>query len=243
VYDPGEHDVGDDPDGFSGAVFDGRYVYFVPCHNGTAYTAEVLRYDTTASFLTSDSWAAYDPRSKGVGHSANGFAGAVYDGRYVYFIPHSDNAATEEDVLRYDTLGNFAEVSSWAAFDPVSSGVAGAADGHHGGTFDGRYMYFSPANYHQDTHGAVLRYDTLVDCNHNGIQDDCDLNCGSADGRCDVAGCGLSVDENDNGVPDECEPPIPTISQWGLAVMMLLLLVGGTIVITRRRIWGASLCS
>ncbi len=35
------------PDAYVGAVFDGRFVYFVPNHNGTAQHDEVLRYDTT----------------------------------------------------------------------------------------------------------------------------------------------------------------------------------------------------
>ena len=35
-----------DPDGYRGAVFDGRYVYFVPDNNGGSDHGEVLRYDT-----------------------------------------------------------------------------------------------------------------------------------------------------------------------------------------------------
>ncbi len=41
------------------------------------------------------------------------------------------------------------------------------------------------------------------DCNHNGIQDACDLDC--AAGGC-LFGCGQSDDCQGNGVPDECEP-------------------------------------
>ncbi|HKQ48848.1 MAG TPA: LamG domain-containing protein [Phycisphaerae bacterium] len=46
-----------------------------------------------------------------------------------------------------------------------------------------------------------------VDCNTNGIEDACDIDCGTPGGACDVAGCGLSEDCNTNGVPDECDPP------------------------------------
>jgi hypothetical protein len=102
-------------------------------------------------------------------------------------------------------------------------------EGLYTGVFDGRYVYFAPySEIH--AHGALLRYDTLVDCNHNGIHDDCDLACGPTGGRCDVPNCGLSTDENDNGVPDECEPPIPAVSEWGLIVMTLLVIATGTIV-------------
>ncbi|MCH8992936.1 MAG: hypothetical protein IIA44_14455, partial [Acidobacteria bacterium] len=43
------------------------------------------------------------------------------------------------------------------------------------------------------------------DCDDNGIPDQCELDCGEADGPCDIEGCGLSDDCNGNGVPDECE--------------------------------------
>jgi hypothetical protein len=44
-----------------------------------------------------------------------------------------------------------------------------------------------------------------ADCNTNGIEDACDLDCGTTGGPCDVPGCGLSVDCNSNAVPDECD--------------------------------------
>lgn len=43
------------------------------------------------------------------------------------------------------------------------------------------------------------------DCNDNGIRDQCDLNCSSSCGGCNVSGCGESEDCNSNGVPDECD--------------------------------------
>ena len=43
----------------------------------------------------------------------------------------------------------------------------------------------------------------LIDCNRNGIADQCDVDC-NADG-CEPP-CGGSIDCNDNVVPDECEP-------------------------------------
>ena len=44
-----------------------------------------------------------------------------------------------------------------------------------------------------------------ADCNGNGIEDACDLDCGPSGGPCDVPGCGESEDCNVNGVPDECD--------------------------------------
>lgn len=46
TFDAGDNGVGTDPDGYAGAVFDGRYIYFGPQFNGTAHYGEVLRYDT-----------------------------------------------------------------------------------------------------------------------------------------------------------------------------------------------------
>lgn len=44
------------------------------------------------------------------------------------------------------------------------------------------------------------------DCNDNGIPDECDLDCGSTGGNCDLPACGLAPDIDVNGVPDGCDP-------------------------------------
>ncbi|GAG43753.1 unnamed protein product, partial [marine sediment metagenome] len=102
AYDPGEHGVGTDPDGFATVVFDGRYVYFGPGF-GASGGREVLRYDTTAGFFTPSSWVTFDPQSQGLGTWPTSFAGIVFDGRYIYFMPHTDLDISTEVVLRYDT--------------------------------------------------------------------------------------------------------------------------------------------
>jgi len=52
---------------------------------------------------------------------------------------------------------------------------------------------------------ARTRAYEVQDCNANGIPDECDLDCGTTGGSCDVTGCGESFDCNDTGIPDECE--------------------------------------
>ena len=43
------------------------------------------------------------------------------------------------------------------------------------------------------------------DCDENGIDDVCDLDCGAKDGECGVVGCGSRLDCNVNGIPDRCD--------------------------------------
>lgn len=70
-----------------------------------------------------------------------------------------------------------------------------------------------------DTGGANLAYAATFngeqdvyflriqqDCNANGIDDDCDIDCRPTGSRCDVAGCGQAQDCNKNEIPDSCEP-------------------------------------
>jgi hypothetical protein len=44
----------------------------------------------------------------------------------------------------------------------------------------------------------------VTDCNLNGIDDECDLDCGAP--GCGVPGCGQSLDCNGDDFPDECDP-------------------------------------
>lgn len=160
--------------GYSGATFDGRYLYFSPGQTATEYHGNVLRYDTQAEFKTGASWVAYPAGNIG-GFTTKGFQGAVFDGRYVYFIPFLNNSggggtiAPHGVFLRYDTSADFSTASSWTAYDSsLTKDVNTAAGtltttGYYGGTFDGRYLYFAPHTNSGGYHGNVLRYDTRAD--------------------------------------------------------------------------------
>ncbi|MHC5081323.1 MAG: LamG domain-containing protein, partial [Planctomycetota bacterium] len=163
TFIPGQHGVGTKSKGFRGGVFDGRYLYFVPHREGTsAYHGEVLRLDTQGDFYTASSWEAFEPASHGVGVHPEGFQGALFDGRFILFIPYYTQGQYSGEFLRYDTQGTFSDATSWAAYDP---GAAAGAPwvGYVGGAFDGRYMYFSPFRSSAGAGGLsgdVLRYDT-----------------------------------------------------------------------------------
>jgi hypothetical protein len=137
---------------YEGAVFDGRYVYFIPFGGSAMF----LRYDTTASFDGQDSWSSYQPNMDGID-----YAGGTFDGRYVYFAPYEDQALDPSGaVLRYDTKGSFTTAASWTKFDTAALGsgdLQGAATAFRGAAFDGRYVYFVPSGSESN---VTARYDT-----------------------------------------------------------------------------------
>lgn len=140
-----------DAAGFSGLVFDGAYLYFVP--HKTA-NVRAVRYDTRAAFDAAGSWSVFDLTA--VGEYAGGFTGGVFDGRYVYFIPSSGSSSNKRHsvVTRYDTQGDFTALTAWSTFD--TQGLSGNNSWSFlGGGFDGRYLYLVPGSS-----SPFLRYDT-----------------------------------------------------------------------------------
>ena len=146
--------------GYFGAVFDGRYVYFAAEMHGDRSThAQILRYDTHNPFKDPASYAAYDAgRTDGL--EVRGFYGALFDGRYVYFVPRQlDMHQYHSRILRLDTEGDFKDPTSWSAHD------VGEAHSQQSAAFDGRYIYFSPGFYNDpqtesDYSGRCIRADT-----------------------------------------------------------------------------------
>lgn len=67
-----------------------------------------------------------------------------------------------------------------------------------------------------------IALDTSNDCNQNRIPDECDLD------------SGVLMDDDGDGVPDECDV-VPTMTGWGLIVLVLLMLAGIAIKFGRRR--------
>jgi len=149
---------------FAGGAFDGRYVYFAPSSNGV-----VARVDTGVSFTESASWSIFDvstlPSDAGGPRS---FSGAVFDGRYVYFVPHSPLAATGNLVARFDSTStaDFTSAASWSTFDMSSLSADGgpSTKGFAGAASDGHYVYFVPYMDDGGSDGRVVRFDsTAVD--------------------------------------------------------------------------------
>jgi hypothetical protein len=133
--------------GFSGGVFDGRYVYFVPNINPSvpAPSDLVARYDTQASFTATTAWTVFGTKSANA--NAAGYFGAAFDGRRTYFAPNPSSV-----VASYDTQAVFGAPASWTTLDMGS--ITQSASNFRGATFDGKYVYFVP------TASTVARYDT-----------------------------------------------------------------------------------
>ena len=145
--------TGVDPNakGFWGGAFDGRYIYLVPCFSDTGHVGVVARYDTQAAFVASSAWSTFDLQT--VDAAAVGFAGAAFDGRYLYLVPRYSGT-----IARYDTQGAFATGAAWTTFDATT--VSPNAQGFTGTVFDGRYVYFVPDSIGATASGTVARVDT-----------------------------------------------------------------------------------
>ena len=160
AYDAGNTD-GLKTMAYFGAVFDGRYVYFSPEQLTTeTYHGVVLRYDTHGDFKDPKSYSAYDAGFTD-GINTKGFYGAIFDGRYVVFIPRENEEGYHSHFLQFDATGDFKDPKSWSAFD------AGQAHSQQSAAFDGRYIYccpgFSGSTEKEDSpSGEVIRVDTLM---------------------------------------------------------------------------------
>ena len=170
--------------GYSGATFDGRYVYFAPLLNREGfYHGNIVRYDTTGNFNSNStntasgtpSWQVMEANTT-LGQKSDfvGFTDPVFDGRHIYFVTQEDNpgGSISGIALRYDTTGNFTHNATNTATGHTSwqfmnlSSMSNHYVGYTGTIFDGKYVYFVPTynGISQDggsgDQGHILRYDS-----------------------------------------------------------------------------------
>ena len=134
-------------DGYIGACFDGRYIYYVP-HDSDTF----LRFDTQGVFTTAGDWSHMNVSTAQGGALLDSvYAGASFDGRYVYYVPRNSDT-----FVRFDTQGVFTTAGDWDRMNmSTAQGGAELNAAYVGTSFDGRYIYFVPLN--SDT---FLRFDT-----------------------------------------------------------------------------------
>ena len=148
---------------FNGATFDGRYAYFAPYGSSPNDDGIVARFDTSQDFASPGAWTTIDAKVTGGLSGSGRFGGALFDGRYVYFVANTNSPTPSESLadqtfVRYDTTGDFATAASWSQFDASGLANVNADEEFLGGTFDGRYVYFASHFFTTvviyDTHGA-----------------------------------------------------------------------------------------
>lgn len=155
--------------GYYGAIFDGQYVYHCPIRSSEdrrSVHGHVLRYNTHMDFRDPAAYSAFDASCTD-GLRTAGFYGSAFDGRYIYFIPRDDGHVHHSRFLRYDTLEDFSDPSSWSAHD------AEHAHSFQGAAFDGRYIYCCPGFTKPggapfadaEVSSVVMRVDTASDFN------------------------------------------------------------------------------
>jgi hypothetical protein len=146
------------PATYAGALFDGQRITFIPqggCDSGAA-----LLFDVSEPFSVASSWTLFDTRN--VDDSARGFLGGVFDGKRTHFAPNC-NSNPDPPALPGTTV----------AVHDVSAGPNGGwstytlaglpLNGTHGAVFDGRFIYYAPAN-----DGWAVRYDSTEPSNAAG---------------------------------------------------------------------------
>jgi hypothetical protein len=136
VLSIGPSGVGD----FLGATTDGNRLYFAPALTPRAATVAV-----GADFLDKKLPLVF-PLETFARCGNKCFAGAVFDGRHVYFVPRN-----QARFVRYDTRvdeDGFIDALNWSVGRPDAGNT-----GFFGGAFDGRWVYFVP-----DGSGRVVRF-------------------------------------------------------------------------------------
>jgi hypothetical protein len=87
--------------GYAGIAIDGRYVYFAPYRRPTGGLRHgvALRYDGNGDFTQATAWQSFDATT--LSPPASGCEGAVFDGKYVYFVPHLDGVVARFDAKEF----------------------------------------------------------------------------------------------------------------------------------------------
>ena len=81
----------------------------IPNHS-LIYYGQITRYDTLATFNSTDSYSVFNTTA--INANSKGFIGAIFDGRYIYFVPYYNDEYFGL-VTRYDTTSSFISESSY----------------------------------------------------------------------------------------------------------------------------------
>jgi hypothetical protein len=143
--------------GYYGATILNNYMYLTPFINPTTQHGNIIRYDLTKTFTSSDSYEVYNLAD--IDSTYTGFIGNISDGRYIYFTQYSNLSAYRGLIIRYDSTQPFNVSTSWQTLDisAINANVVGL-----GGEliFDGRYIILASPISNGSAQGTITRYDT-----------------------------------------------------------------------------------
>jgi hypothetical protein len=86
--------------GYVGGAYDGRFVYYVPYGGAKGLSGLVARYDTQGTFTMAAAWQTIDLTT--IDPNAQGYAGAAFDGRYLYLSPNLSAGSPAHLAARFD---------------------------------------------------------------------------------------------------------------------------------------------
>jgi len=144
---------------FSGAVYDGKHVFYAPWRSGAEGASVVMRFDPQGGVANPASWSHFDVSA--INAKSNGFRSAAFDGRFVYFVPGwtaPTPSWSDTVIVRFDSTGTFDQTASWSAFDVTAIGAD--AGGFNTAAFDGRFLVLSPGYLANRYNGVAYRLDT-----------------------------------------------------------------------------------
>ena len=122
---------------FTGAVFDGEFIWMVP-----ANADSIVKIDKDTGEMT-----AFGEWPAGFRKGNLAFTGAVFDGEFIWMVP-----ANADSVIKIDRKnGKMASYNDWP------EGFSKGGHAFAGGVFDGRYVWMIPANA-----DSVVTLDTLT---------------------------------------------------------------------------------
>jgi len=147
--------------GFSGVVFDGNYMYFIPYYANGAYSGVAARYDRRSPFNDASSYTFYDLSN--INLACKGFWGGLYHNGYIYFCPNTYNGSQYSGyIVRYNTSLSFTDLASYETFNLAT--INANLKGFSGIVSAGSFIYFIPyQNAAGVAHGNFVLYDTGSD--------------------------------------------------------------------------------
>lgn len=136
----------------------GAWVY--PSSSVPATTQTVISKGDQASSLAIGDFTYYNAGNVDGNNNTGAYGGAIFDGRYIYMVPYFGGSADSGKVVRYDTRSSLSSNLSYEVFDMTA--LSASAVSYIGGTYDGRYVYFTPGYKASNSAGNSLavRYDT-----------------------------------------------------------------------------------